>query len=122
MARQLLQLYNWWPGSYYSSTTGGQAAITALKLVARQLLQLYNWWPGSYYSSTTGGQAAITDLQLVAKTDEVGIEKVDGKEKKISKRFSRSYTLAGEYEIKLLPNAKPHAIFTPRHAPLAVAT
>ena len=65
MARQLVQLYNWWPGSYYSSTTIGQAAITALQLVARQLLQLNNWWPGSYYSSTTGGQAqaAITALQ-----------------------------------------------------------
>ena len=80
MARKLLQLYNWWPDS---STTGGQAAITALQLVARQLLQLYNWWPDSYYSSTTGGQATTTALQLVARTDEVWIDKVYGTEKKI---------------------------------------
>ena len=66
------------------------------------------------------GLPAITDLHLAVRTDSLQTQTTTTND--IRKRFPKIFqglgTLAGEYNIQLRPDAKPHAIFTPRHVPL----
>ena len=66
------------------------------------------------------GLPGITDLHLAIRTDSLQsqITAPDDVKKRFSKVFQGLGTLAGEYNIQLRPNAKLHAIFTPRHVPL----
>ena len=65
---------------------------------------------------------AITALHLAVRTDSLQSQSAgdlngDIIQKKFPKVFQGVGTLAGEYHIQLHPDAKPHAIFTPRHVP-----
>jgi len=70
------------------------------------------------------GLPAIIALQLAVKTDIVQIYKPTAQTNDVAdsttwmKRFPKMFqglgTLAKDYEIHLCPDAKPHAIFTPR--------
>ena len=64
------------------------------------------------------GLPAITALHLATRTDSVQL-KSDGDiiQKKFPQIFQGLGTLEGEYHIKIRSDAKPHAIFTPRHVP-----
>ena len=64
------------------------------------------------------GLPAITALQLAARMDSCEAPSAAGWEKKFPKVFKGLGTLSGDYDIQLQPNAKPHALFTPRHVPL----
>ena len=64
------------------------------------------------------GLPAITDLHLAVRTDTLHVQSANGAvQKKFPQVFQGLGTLAGEYHIQLRPEAKPHAIFTPRHVP-----
>ena len=59
-------------------------------------------------------------LNLAARTDTIqtNLTECSVWQKRFPRVFKGLETLAGEYEIRLRPDAKPHAIFTPRHIPL----
>lgn len=68
------------------------------------------------------GLPAITALHLAVRTDTLQSQSagdLDGDIvlKKFPQVFQGLGTLAGEYHIQIRPDAKPHAIFTPRHVP-----
>ena len=63
------------------------------------------------------GLPANTALQLLLRTDTVCTEKKTWVER-FPTVFKGLGTLSNKYEIKLQPDAKPHAIYTPRHIPL----
>ena len=68
------------------------------------------------------GLPAITALHLAVRTDSLQSQSAgdlngDIIQKKFPQVFQGLGTLAGEYHIQLHPDAKPHAIFTPRHVP-----
>ena len=63
------------------------------------------------------GLPAITALQLLLRTDTVCTEKKTWVEQ-FPTVFKGLGTISNEYKIKLQPDAKPHAIYTPRHIPL----
>ncbi len=71
------------------------------------------------------GLLAITTLNLTARVDASCTSsceeaKMSGEE--IRRRFTKVFeglgNLGDEYHIQLKPDAKPHALFTPRHVPL----
>lgn len=66
------------------------------------------------------GLPAIIALNLAAKTEaiETSSTQCSHWQTRFPKVFQGLGTLAKEYEIRLRPDAKPHAIFTPRHIPL----
>ena len=65
------------------------------------------------------GLPAITALHLAIRTDSLQMQSTaDDIQDKFPKVFRGLGTLAGEYHIQLCTDAKPHAIFTPRHVPL----
>ena len=70
------------------------------------------------------GLPAITTLHLVARTDSLQADSTQTTTvaENIRQQFPTVFqglgTLAGEYHIKLCPDARPHALFTPRHVPL----
>ena len=65
------------------------------------------------------GLPAITALHLAIRTDSLQMQSTaDDIQDKFPKVFRGLGTLAGEYHIQLGADAKPHAIFTPRHVPL----
>ena len=61
------------------------------------------------------GRPAIEGLNLIARVNEVSTEYTEGKAKeKYPNLFHGLGEFEGEYKIKLKPDAKPHAIMTPR--------
>ena len=67
------------------------------------------------------GRPAIEGLNLIARVNEVSTGYTEGKakEKVHPNLFSWSWrNLKGSYKIKLKPDAKPHAIMTPRRVAL----
>ena len=65
------------------------------------------------------GLPAITALHLAVRTDSLHSQPAsDLTQKKFPKVFQGLGTLAGDYHIQIRQDAKPHAIFTPRHVPL----
>ena len=65
------------------------------------------------------GLPAITALHLAARTDSIQAPTLaENIQKKFPNVFQGLGTRAGEYHIQLRPDAKPHALFTPRHVPL----
>ena len=65
------------------------------------------------------GLPAITALHLAVRTDSLHSKPAsDLTQKKFPKVFQGLGTLAGDYHIQISQDAKPHAIFTPRHVPL----
>ena len=65
------------------------------------------------------GRPAIEGLNLIARVNEVSTGYTEGKAKeKYPNLFHGLGEFEGEYKIKLKPNAKPHAIMTPRRVAL----
>ena len=65
------------------------------------------------------GLPAITALQLAVRMDSLQTPTItEDVLKKFPKVFQGLGTMAGEYNIQLCPDAKPHALYTPRHVPL----
>ena len=66
------------------------------------------------------GLPGIMALNLAARTDTIQTKPTECGvwQKRFPQVFKGLGILAGEYEIRLRPDAKPHAIFTPRHIPL----
>lgn len=63
------------------------------------------------------GLPAITALHLAARVDATFATEEDVREK-FPSVFRGLGSLGEKYEIRLKPDAKPHALFTPRHVPL----
>ena len=61
------------------------------------------------------GLPAIMALQMASRTE---TQSSTNWLKRFQNVFQGLGTLSGEYKIRLHPDAKPHAIFTPRHIPL----
>ena len=64
------------------------------------------------------GLSAITALHLAARMDSFEASTTKNWQGMFPKLFKGLGTLAGDYHIQLRPDAKPHALFTPRHVPL----
>ena len=66
------------------------------------------------------GLPAIIDLHLVTRTDAVLTETLESKSwlQQFPKVFNGLGKLSGDYTIQLRSDARPHAIFSPRHIPL----
>lgn len=68
------------------------------------------------------GLPAIQALHLAARLDNTATDETPLTASKLYKRFNKVFqglgNLGDEYEIKLKPDAKPHALFTPRRVPL----
>ena len=63
------------------------------------------------------GLPAITALDLVTKVDAIQ-SKTSVIQEKFPSLFNGLGLMSQEYEIRLKPNAKPHALFTARHVPI----
>ena len=63
------------------------------------------------------GLSAITALHLAARMDSFEASTMKNWQGMFPKLFKGLGTLAGDYHIQLRPDAKPHALFTPRHVP-----
>ena len=65
------------------------------------------------------GLPAIIALHIVTRTDSVQTEITENQSwlQRFPKVFSGLGNLSGDYTIQLRSDARPHAIFTPRHIP-----
>ena len=64
------------------------------------------------------GLLAITSLNLVSQVDSITKEEQSARMSRYPKVFIGLGTMGEAYEIKLKPNAQPHAIYTPRQVPI----